>query len=109
MPIYITEEEYELAADFGINRNLLNARIRRLGWDRHKALTEPVKKRVSNARWRERAEGNGICYSTFMNRVYVLGWDRDVAASKPPMERREIQIMRSKRWQEIARQRRITG
>lgn len=109
MPIYISDEEYELAADFGINRNLLNARIRKLGWDRHKALTEPVKKRASNAKWKEQAEANGICYSTFINRVHVLGWDREVAATKPPMERKEIQVMRSRRWQEIAKQRRETG
>ncbi len=28
MPIYITEEEYELAADFGISRNVLEVRLR---------------------------------------------------------------------------------
>lgn len=81
---YITPEEYEIAAANGIHRNTLNNRIRYLGWDKKRALSEPPQKQVDRSEWRKVAEQNGIRRDTFYARVNDHGWDPEKAATTPP-------------------------
>jgi uncharacterized protein YjcR len=87
---YITPEEYERAAKYGVRPALLEVRIRSLGWKKEKAITTPPhkKKRIAKE-WVELAEKNGICYSTLKYRINVLGWDPERAATQPLQDRRK--------------------
>ena len=42
---YITPEEYKIAAQNGINRKTLEDRIRKLGWNKERAINTPTKKK----------------------------------------------------------------
>ncbi|MBW3493233.1 hypothetical protein [Bacillus sp. FDAARGOS_1420] len=85
---YITPDEYERAERNGINRRVLNERIRNLGWDKDTAMTKPV--RTSNATgWRkvrEIALKNGISRQTYYARMNK-GWKLIDAISKPPINK----------------------
>jgi hypothetical protein len=80
---YITPEEYEIAAQNGISRKLLNQRIRQSGWDKERAITTPPKKQTNLKRWMEIAEKNGIPYYTARNRVVLCGWSWERAVTEP--------------------------
>lgn len=67
---YITPAEYTEAEGNRINRNLLEKRIRLLGWDKQKAITTPVR------RWEripgdliEQAYRNGVSYQALRKRI----------------------------------------
>lgn len=40
--IIITEDDYQQAAEKGISRHTLRNRLRKLKWDKERAITEPV-------------------------------------------------------------------
>ena len=83
---YITPEEYEIAIANGISANTLEARIRCYGWDKQRAITEPLRKKRHEDLPREvieRAAQNGINQSTLSSRVHLLGWDIEKACTKP--------------------------
>ncbi|UTR05407.1 hypothetical protein MM326_15015 [Alkalihalobacillus sp. LMS6] len=109
MPIYITEEEYELAADFGISRAVLEQRLRRHGWDRHKALTQPVQERGKLNRWKQVAIKNGISENTFLQRVNKLGWSPTLAATLKIYSRRDCIIKAQTVLREKRMRRRVEG
>lgn len=88
---YITPDEYEIAEQYGIDRNRVDIRIREWGWPKEKAITTPVRKTTDRRDWAKIAEENGICYPTFMGRVNALGWSEERAATQPLQDRREIQ------------------
>lgn len=85
---YITPEEYDIAEKNGIRKELLEVRIRTLGWNKEKAMN---KKAITFKRlpkeWIKIAESNGICYSTFKYRVNWLRWDIEIAATRPLQNR----------------------
>lgn len=85
---YITPEEYELAAQNGIDRENLNRRVRLLGWKKDRAIRTPLGKLTNRKHWVEVAKQNGIGYNTFMNRVNNHGWDEESAATQPLQDRR---------------------
>jgi hypothetical protein len=84
---YITPGQYEVAAENGISRQLLDARIRYLAWDKEKAITSPPHKKKPLKDWVEIAEKHGICYSTLRYRMNRLGWDPERAATQPLQDR----------------------
>lgn len=79
---YITAEEYEIAASYGINKRALDRRIYDLGMDRAEAIVRPLG-HTCNTRYYKIAERNGICRQTFKNRVYRLGWSKERASCQP--------------------------
>lgn len=109
MPIYITEEEYELAAKFGISRLVLEQRIRRHKWDRHRALTQPVQERGKLNRWKQVAKNNGINENTFLKRVNNLGWHPALAATTKPLHRAQCINMAQNVLREKRMRRRVEG
>lgn len=86
---YITPEEYETAAANGISRSTLEARIRRLGWPKERAITEPPRKLSKITREIvELAQRNGIQRKTFDWRIRS-GWPPERAATEPPLSHAE--------------------
>ncbi|MFB9273403.1 hypothetical protein [Cohnella cellulosilytica] len=84
---YLSPEDYEVAAINGISRQTLDARIRRHGWDKARAITIPCQRRTDRGPWRRVAAANGIADSTFQARISIHGWDPEEAATTPPHPR----------------------
>jgi len=87
MNIYITPEEYEVAAGSGISKKTLELRVREYGWSKERALPEPVQRRTDWSEWYAVAERNGISHGTFRARIY-RGWTPERAATEPPRPRK---------------------
>lgn len=87
---YITPEEYERAAQYGVSPALLEVRIRSLAWKKERAITTPPRKKKRIAKeWVELARKNGICYSTLKYRINELGWEPERAATQPLQDRKK--------------------
>jgi hypothetical protein len=86
---YITPEEYERAAAYGVSPALLEVRVRSLAWKKERAITTPPQKKNSIKEWVALAEKNGICYSTLRYRINVLGWEPERAATQPLQDRKK--------------------
>ncbi|MFC7801294.1 hypothetical protein ACFTRE_15690 [Bacillus subtilis] len=91
---YITPEEFAQAEANGICKDTLIWRIRRKGWSKQRALTEPVqfqdrdKFRVEWSKWGKFAEENGVSRSVFYGKV-KMGWDSEKAATTPKIDQNE--------------------
>ncbi|HHL0970788.1 TPA: hypothetical protein ACQUHP_002306 [Bacillus cereus] len=85
---YITPEEYEIAAEHGISRKLLDYRIRNLGWDKELAMTKPLRKASEWSKVKEIAFKNNISRTTFKSRR-KRGWSLIDSMTKPPLSREE--------------------
>ncbi|HHT7202590.1 MULTISPECIES: hypothetical protein [Bacillus] len=86
---YITPEEYEIAELNGICKDALEYRVRSGGWDKDKAIAEPIKDKGEE--WlsiKEIALSNGIARKTFTRRR-KLGWNIEDSYSIPPLSREE--------------------
>ena len=79
---YITPEEYRIAEKNGIKRDTLEKRIRYHGWDKERAITEPIKG-SKYKKWVQLAKKNGISSSVFYQRVNRLNWSIKKAATTP--------------------------
>jgi hypothetical protein len=96
---YITPDDYEAAAQNGVSRKRLETRIRRLAWDKSRAINTPpqVKKRIPKEIV-ELAKQNGICYGTLKCRVNRHGWDLQRAATEPLRDKQAgIKVAQEKR------------
>jgi len=81
---YITPEEYETAAANGVKKETLEYRVRGAGWNKHDAIhTETRKLESVPQEVLDRAEANGICYSTLLRRINT-GWDMERACTETP-------------------------
>jgi len=86
---YITPEEYEIAAKNGICRKTLEKRIRELGWDKERAISEKPRKKSSIKKLAEIAKKNGINYHTFHYRIRN-GWEIERAVSAPLVDKKKL-------------------
>lgn len=64
---YISPNDYQIAEKNGIPTHLVNNRIRDYGWDKQRAITQPVQK-TDLKEWAKIAKQNGIAYNTFCPR-----------------------------------------
>lgn len=86
---YITPEEYAEAERNGIHARLLEVRIRRLGWEKGRAIiTPPRVRKLTDPELRSLAKAQGISYNTFWHRIY-RGWDEKRAANTTLQEAEE--------------------
>ncbi|MEK3814216.1 hypothetical protein [Bacillus sp. FSL K6-1284] len=91
---YISPEEFAKAEANGISKDTVVGRIRRQGWDKQRALSEPVRfadRSRFAADWAiygKVAERNGVSRAAFRVRVY-RGWSAEKAASTPKVEKKE--------------------
>lgn len=98
---YITDEEYAIAEGNGISKDTVNFRIRRMGWEKEKALTKPPRKYSDRRNHIEIAKSNGIGRSTFYNRLSD-GWKVEDACTIPVMNSKQIL---ERMWKERDRKR----
>lgn len=87
---YITPEEYEIAEANGIDREIVNIRVRLWAWRVEDAISIPKRPQQDRKKWAKIAKENGIGYRTFMNRIHGLGWDEERAATTPILDRYEV-------------------
>lgn len=82
---YITPAEYEEAEKNGINRNLLNTRVYRNGWNKQKAINKPItrKKLFFSEEDKKIIKENGLNEAQVRSRVNNLGWTKEKAMSVP--------------------------
>lgn len=82
---YITPEQYEKAEKNGIDRKTLDNRVRGLGWDLERAMTEEKNKgrRFLPKEIIDLAAKNGIQRRTLYERVQRSGMSEIEAATKP--------------------------
>lgn len=90
MDYYITPEEYERAATFGVSYRQLNWRVRSAAWDKERAITTPPRKLTDRRAWWKLAEANGINRELFYTRVLGHGWDSERAATTPMLTAEQI-------------------
>lgn len=87
---YITPEEYAIAEKNGISRQMVNNRVRSLGWDKKRALTQkPNVRKLLNKDLLDKAAKNGIGRETFRYRINN-GWSLEDAVTVPPMDRKKL-------------------
>lgn len=92
---YINPSEYEQAQANGISAKCLEGRIRKMGWGKQRAITQPVQKRrpfQKSSHWAKIAEQNGIEYHTFYHRVHAYGWTPERAATQPIVDLRKLMV-----------------
>lgn len=87
---YITPEEYIVAESNGISKQLLESRVRRLGWSKEKAMKEPVRIKGEYSKWYKIAESNGISKRTFIGRIKICGWSFERAATEKVKDVNEV-------------------
>lgn len=83
--IYITPEEYEIAASHGVSAAMLDRRVRQQDWPKQKAMSTPPRKQKPRgyyADWLALAAQNGIQCDAFFSRIN-RGWSKEDAANKP--------------------------
>lgn len=84
---YITTEDYARAAENGVSASLLSERVRRLCWDKERAITTPPKPKRSKIpqEIRNLAEQKGIPFPLLSQRIRN-GWNPKKAATTPKMD-----------------------
>lgn len=88
---YITPEEYDSAATFGITSAMLDRRVRAQGWPKQRAMTTPPRKVTDRSSWSKVAEANGIAYKAFMSRI-TRGWSEERAATTPLPSEEDVKL-----------------
>src|SRR5690606_7631526 len=87
----LTEQDYRIADENGIERLLVYRRVNECGWNIERAITEGVneKHRPTGAwdRWKEAAEQNGVSHQLFRTRL-SRGKSEEEAALEPPRKSR---------------------
>ena len=87
----LTEQDYRVADENGIERLLVYRRVNECGWDVERAITEEVndKHRPTGAwdRWKQVAQKNGVSHQLFRTRL-SRGKTEEEAAFEPPRKPR---------------------
>lgn len=87
----LTENDYRIADENGIERLLAYRRVNECGWSVERAITEDVndKHRPTGAweRWKQIAEKNGVSHQLFRTRL-SRGKSEEAAALEPPRKPR---------------------
>lgn len=89
---YITDEHYKKAAAHGIDQEALNRRVRYLGWDIERAMTEPINTRdyKIDRELIKRAKENGISRAALYYRLKDKKMDPEEAVTMPMLTPEEV-------------------
>ncbi|MCM3783694.1 hypothetical protein M3231_11985 [Neobacillus mesonae] len=109
IPVIITPEQYEIARKRGITKNLLEQRVRRLGWPIEKAIKKKPQKKIDYGNWPKVAEENDITPTAFYNRVLKLNWSPEKAATVPVRIKREPGTIEVKKKKRRAKRRKVAA
>lgn len=90
---YLTPNDYLIAEENGISPENLTVRVRKQGWHKERAMTEPIKKYRDLSEWNKIAESNGISRNTMKARLH-MGWDL-VKASTTPLTDMKAQMLKN--------------
>lgn len=86
---YITPEDYRIAEENGISKDVVTSRVRKLGWDIDRAIAKPVRsKRKFTEEQIKIMEENGIDRNTVTCRLQ-WGWTLGEAMTKPKKKGRQ--------------------
>ncbi|WP_337033234.1 nucleoside permease [Paenibacillus illinoisensis] len=80
----LTEKDYQRALVNGIDRDRVRERVYNLGWDKERAVTEPINKKVDRSHWLQIAAEHGVTRSAFNTRLQ-RGWSEEKAATTPKL------------------------
>lgn len=92
--IYITPEEYELAASHGVSAAMLDRRVRQQDWPKQKAMTTPPRPQKPRGYYTvllKLAEENGIGRDAFFSRIN-RDWSENDAATTPLQTDDEVKL-----------------
>ena len=78
----LTGKDVATAEKNGITLTCVHTRLY-YGWEKQRAISQPVRKINVRKKWMELAERNGIGNGTFNSRVYSYGWGFEKAATEP--------------------------
>lgn len=78
----LIEEDYQRAKANGIHRERVRERVYNLGWDKERAVTEPINKKIDRTHWINVAAEHGITRAAFNTRLQ-RGWSEEKAATTP--------------------------
>ena len=83
---YITPEDFKIAEENGISKEVVITRVRKLGWDVDKAITKPVRaKRKFTKEEIKTMEENGVDRNTVACRL-KWGWTLEESLTRPKKE-----------------------
>lgn len=98
---YLTPEDYEIASQNGISHNVLTQRFYTYNWDKHRAITQPTRKRVGDLwmQYKDICAEHGISNEIFYGRVKKGKWEPKRAATTPIMtkEQRRQLLLRNRK------------
>jgi hypothetical protein len=77
------EEAEEKGLKVAVDRNTFWDRVKKLGWDKMKAISTPLQKAGRNAKLYKILEKNGISYNTYRIRVSNYHWSKERAMTEP--------------------------
>jgi hypothetical protein len=86
---YITPQQYQIAANNGIDKARLEHRVRVDGWSIDRAIFKPKRSYNRHGEWLNVARSNGIPSNTFHSRI-KKGWSPEFAASTPLLSPEEV-------------------
>lgn len=94
MEDYLTEQDYKVAAEHGLERILVYRRVYECGWEVERAVTEPVNEqhRATGA-WKQWEHIAIVTYQNFRTRL-SRGWSEQEAALTPPRKPRGRTVSR---------------
>lgn len=78
----LTEEDYQHAIANGIKRETARQRFYDLGWEKQRAINEPINKKTDRSAWIRLAAAHGITRAAFHTRIQ-RGWSEEEAATTP--------------------------
>jgi hypothetical protein len=82
--MYLTEEDYDIAAKNGISRKRAYQRFYQNGWEKKRSITQPINKGTMWKNYREKCEAIGITKAAFYSRIY-RGMSPEVASTTPSL------------------------
>ena len=86
---YITPEDFKIAEENGISKEVVITRVRKLGWDVDKAITKPVRaKRKFTKEEIKTMEENGVDRNTVACRL-KWGWTLEESLTRPKKRGRQ--------------------
>ena len=87
---YINPTAYNTALENGLSERLVTERVRTLGWNIERAITQPSRKSRKYGQWLEVAKENNVTLCVFYSRVSRQGMSMEEAATTPIMQRKDI-------------------
>lgn len=67
---FLRPEDFEIARQNGISYSIAYSRFYRYGWDKQRAITEPLRQEGPWKTYKDQALANGVPYGMFLRRLH---------------------------------------